>query len=332
VADAVLEAHQRGVPLREQAVLVRAAHHSDLLELELSFRRVPYRKYGGLRFLEAAHVKDFVAAARLLDNPHDEVAWYRLLRLHDQVGPSRARALVETLEVRSRDVLQQWPEMVAAAPPAVRAALATTLDGLSGARARPSPGALAEAVLAAIRPLVVARYAGAPARLADLERLVGAASTVTDMATWLAELTLDPPASSSDLAGPPDLDEDYLVISTIHSAKGLEWAVVHLLHVIDGIMPIDMALGSPEGLEEERRLFYVAITRARDELYLYAPLRMPHHRRGSDDKHGLALLSRFVDDKVANYLDLADEPVERPLAEPGTVTARLAGELGALWH
>ena len=184
----------------------------------------------------------------------------------------------------------------------------------------------------------MARYADANVRLADLERLVGAASGVADMGTWLAELTLDPPASSSDLAGPPDLDEDYLVISTIHSAKGLEWSVVHLPHVIDGVMPIDMALGSPEGLEEERRLFYVAITRARDELYLYAPLRMPYHRRGSDDRHGFALISRFVDQKVAAVLEIVDQAMDHAgpglaLGVPdGSAAEPVSVELSALWH
>lgn len=337
VAEAVLVAHLSGTPLRQQAVLVRAAHHSDLLELELSARKIPYRKYGGLRFLEAAHVKDFVAAARLLGNPHDEVAWYRLLRLHDNVGPARALALIEGTNVRGADMLSRWPEMVALAPPPTRLALSETLGRLAAASLLRDVGRRAEGVLDALRPLIVGRYAEAGPRLADLERLVGAARVVDDMGTWLAQLTLDPPASSSELAGPPDIDEDFLVISTIHSAKGLEWSVVHLPHVVDGMMPIDMALGSPEGLEEERRLFYVAITRARDELYLYAPLRMPYNRRGGDDRHGYALLSRFVDEKVASVLDLVEQAQDRPPVGPGVMRRRAASErisveLGALWH
>jgi DNA helicase-2/ATP-dependent DNA helicase PcrA len=339
IADAVLEAHLAGTALRDQAVLVRAAHHSDLLELELSARRVPYRKYGGLRFLEAAHVKDFVAAARLLDNPHDEVAWYRVLRLHDHLGPARSRALIDEVGVRGQDVLGRWGEMVAAAVPGARAALSATLGGLAAARLQQLPGLRAEAVLSVLRPLVTARYTDAAVRLADLERLAGAATAAPDLGDWLAELTLDPPAATSGLAGPPNVDEDYLVISTIHSAKGLEWPIVHLPHVVDGVMPIDMALGSPEGLDEERRLFYVAITRARDELYLYAPLRMPYHRRGSDDRHGYALLSRFVDEKVTAALDIVDKaedrpalPVGWPQLPDGSLADRVSAELGALWH
>jgi len=330
VVDAVLEANVAGVPLRHQAVLVRAGHHSDLIEVELTVRKVPYRKYGGLRFFEAAHVKDFVAAARLLDNPSDEVAWYRVLRLHRSIGPTRARGLIETVQPDMADALVRWPELVAAAPPATRTALSASFGALNEARGLGAPGRRAEAVLAAVRPLLEGRYDDAPARLRDLDRLVGAATTVDDLPAWLAELTLDPPASSGDLAGPPHLDEDYVVVSTIHSAKGLEWPVVHLPHLVDGAVPSDMALSSPEGLEEERRLFYVAVTRARDELHLYAPLRLPHHRHARDDRHSFAPLSRFLDDEVQQTLDVQEEARPRS-AVAAAGTARVVVELDALW-
>jgi DNA helicase-2/ATP-dependent DNA helicase PcrA len=330
VVERVLKAHESGTPLHEQAVLVRASHHSDLIEVELTARQVPYRKYGGLRFLEAAHVKDFVMAARLLDNPHDEIAWYRLLRLHESVGPARARALVATAR-EVPDILGDWPQLVAVAPAGARSALSGTLDKMLLARSQRAPGPRAEIVLDAIRPLLVGRYPDAAVRLRDLERLAGAAATATDMAAWLAELTLDPPESSGDLAGPPHLDEDYLVISTIHSAKGLEWSVVHVPHVVDGFIPIDMALGTPDGLEEERRLFYVAVTRARDELYLYTPLRMPYHRRGSDDRHGFALQSRFLDQSVMPALAVVEQPVHRPSVPVGQLASRIAVDLSSLW-
>jgi DNA helicase-2/ATP-dependent DNA helicase PcrA len=330
VVDRVLEAHQRGVPLHQQAVLVRAAHHSDLVEVELSARKVPYRKYGGLRFLEAAHVKDFVLTARLVGNAHDEIAWHRLLRLHGGVGPASARALVTTA-CTAPDILADWPALVAQAPPAARAALSGTLERLSQARRLADPATQAETVLGALRPLLVARYPDASVRLHDLERLALAAAGTTNLASWLAELTLGPPESTGDLAGPPQLDDDYLVISTIHSAKGLEWSVVHVPHVVDGHIPIDMALGTTEGLEEEQRLLYVAVTRARDELYLYAPLRMPYHRRGSDDRHGFALVSRFLDDDVMATLDVIEQPVTPFIVPAGAVAARVAVDLSALW-
>ncbi|MGH9021405.1 MAG: ATP-dependent helicase, partial [Acidimicrobiales bacterium] len=330
VVDAILDAHEEGVALREQAVLVRAGHHSDLIELELSARRVPYRKYGGLRFIDAAHVRDFVAAARLLDSPRDEVAWYRVLRLHPGIGTARARALLEVLREDRRDFVDAWPDLVVHVIAAARDALASTLASLRDARTHLLADARAGAVLEALRPLVIAQYVDAPARLGDLERLVAAASTRSNLSGWLAEITLDPAASTSDLAGPPHLDEDFVVISTIHSAKGLEWLDVHVPHVIDGVIPIDMALGSSDGLDEERRLFYVAITRARERLHLYAPMRMPHHRRAQDDRHSYALLSRFVDEAVRSHLSVEEEAPARPAIATVGATSVVV-DLGHLW-
>jgi DNA helicase II / ATP-dependent DNA helicase PcrA len=331
IAAAILEAYEAGAPLRHQAVLVRAAHHSDLVEVELSARKVPYRKYGGLRFLEAAHVKDFISAARLLDNSHDEVAWYRLLRLHDRLGPSSARALTEIVLASDEDPVDRWAELVARAPAPARNSLSNTLHALAAARANTTPGRRAEGVLHAVQPLVLSRYVDAAVRLGDLERLVEAAAAATDLANWLAELVLDPPAATGDLAGPPALEEDYVVISTVHSAKGLEWPIVHVPQVIDGSIPIDMALGSAHGLEEERRLFYVAVTRARDELHLYTPMRMPHHRRAKDDRHNYATLSRFIDQDVLATLDVVEDTPERPPVFSTTAQTDLAVNIDALW-
>ncbi len=332
LVDNVLAAHEAGERLNDQAVLVRASHHSDLIELELSARGVPYRKYGGLRFLETAHVKDFIAAGRLLSNPHDELSWYRLLRLHDGVGPTRARRLVAHA-MAATDALEDWPSMVASADPPVRGPLSSTLALLAQARTCAAPGPAAEALVATLAPLIALRYPGQPTRTKDLQRLAGSARTATDLRSWLAELALDPPESTGDLAGPPVLDEDYVVISTIHSAKGLEWGTVHVPHMVDGFMPIDMALGSAEGVEEEQRLLYVAVTRARDRLYLYTPLRMHYHRRALDDRHGFAPESRFLTDDVRRLFEV-HETGRGPLG-PGAVTTepghRVAVDLDHLW-
>ncbi len=331
VVDAILESHERGPLLRDHAILVRAGHHSDLIELELSLRRVPYRKYGGLRFLEAAHVKDFVAAGRLVGNAHDELAWYRVLRLHRQIGPRRAKSLLAVAREPGGDALSRWAQLVATAPPAARTQLTQTLDGLLAARRSARPGERAELVVRAIRPLIEERYDNSASRLGDLERLVGAASMTGDWMAWITELTLDLPVATSALAGEPSLDEDYVVISTIHSAKGLEWPIVHLPHLVDGLLPSDMALGTPDGLGEEQRLLYVAVTRARDELHLYAPLRLPHHRRGRDDRHSFAPLSRFVDVAVQAALNVLDEArVTNPVAAAAAGTVSV--DLDPLWH
>ena len=331
VVDSILEHLEAGTRLIQQAILVRTGHHSDLVELELSARKVPFRKFGGLRFLEAAHVKDFVSAARLLDNPHDEIAWYRFLRLHDGIGPSRARDLVEHIGRLVGHVLEAWPELVARAPAVSRTALSASLAALKDAQSQTTTGVRAERVLSSLRPLILGRYDDALPRLRDLERLVDAAAEVANLASWLAELTIDPPKSTGDLAGPPWADDDYVSISTIHSAKGLEWSVVHLPHLIDGAIPSDMALTSRSGLEEEQRLFYVALTRARDELRLYLPLRMPFRRRTKSDQHGFAQASRFLDDTVMQLVDAREVLPDRLTTVAQRTPSSITVDLGPLW-
>lgn len=324
VCTRVLDAHEGGTALRDQAVLVRAAHHSDLLEIELTARKIPYVKFGGLRFTDTAHVKDFTAAARILVNPADDLAWFRLLRLHEGIGPAHARRVLDLGPDADR------ARAVEAAPARSRRALAATLDALADAAAKTS--GQAESLLALLDPLIRGRYPDAAPRLADLRRLADAAAAQPSLQDALAELALDPPVSASDLAGPPRLDEDYLTISTIHAAKGLEWPVVHLPHLVDGALPSDMALGDPGGLAEEHRLFYVAITRARDHLYLYAPQRLHIHRRGRDDRHGLGQLTRFLD---ASALAACDSTTAAPLVPPlpatGSLASRVDAALGSLW-
>jgi ATP-dependent DNA helicase UvrD/PcrA len=339
----VLEAHEDGAALRDQAVLVRAAHHGDMLEIELSARKVPYVKFGGLRFTDTAHVKDFLAAARVLVNPADELAWFRLLRLHEGIGPAHARRVLDALDPGGDEGPPDgWASAVEAAPARSRRALAATLGRLADAaqpEAAPQQMAAhyraagqATAVLALLDPLIRARYPDATARISDLQRLADAAAAQSSLHDVLAELTLDPPVSASDLAGPPRLDEDYLTISTIHAAKGLEWPIVHLPHLVDGALPSDMALGDPGGLAEEHRLFYVAVTRARDHLYLYAPQRLHVHRRGRDDRHGFGQLTRFLDaEALAACESVTAAPLAPVLPAVGSLATKVDAALGALW-
>ena len=333
VVDRILDAHDEGMRLCDQAVLVRAAYHSDLIELELTARRVPYRKYGGLRFVEAAHVKDFAATVRLLDNPADELAWFRLLRMHDGIGPARARMLVGLLGPFEGNSAYEWSQAVAAAPARSRVALCTTLEGLDAARKHHGVADRVTAVFQLLGPLVLSRYSEGPARVEDLDRLASAAAAMDDLPAWLAEITLDPPMSTGDRAGPPHLDEDFVVISTVHSAKGLEWASVHLPHLVDGAFPSDMALSSAAGLAEERRLFYVATTRARDRLTLYTPLRMAYNRRSGNDRHGLAPASRFLEGEVLSALEVKEEAPYRPhAAAVAAGHAPITVDLDHLWR
>jgi DNA helicase-2/ATP-dependent DNA helicase PcrA len=306
VCGRVLDARERGLLLREQAVLMRAGHHSDLLELELARRKIPFVKYGGIRYLEAAHVKDFVALLRVAVNPAEELSWFRLLQLLDGVGPVLARRLLGQLladvtpDPASR--LARWHELESV-PDGARdpgASLFAALAASEGERA----GARAERLRDALAPLVRGRYADGEARLVDLDQLVGAAAAAPTLAQFVAELLLDPPLSSADFADRPGLDEDYLVLSTIHSAKGLEWEAVHVIHASDGNIPSDMALTTKAGLEEELRLLYVAVTRPRRTLHVYVPLRYYHRPRGRDDAHGYGKPSRFLTEAVQRVCDV----------------------------
>jgi DNA helicase-2/ATP-dependent DNA helicase PcrA len=303
VCDSILELHESGVLLREQAVLFRSSHHSDLVEMELGRRGIPFVKYGGLRFLEAAHVRDLLGCLRLMANPWDELAWLRVLRLADGVGPATAQRAVERLDVRgcergAPDPLTTFckdPSRVVGASRAVRD-LTLLSDALAACRSeRLSPAAQVECLRQALDPIVRRRYDRPEARLADLDALARIADGYADRDHLVAELTLDPPSSTGDLAGPPSLDDDWLTLSTVHSAKGAEWSAVHLIHAADGAFPSDMATGDQDGIDEERRLFYVALTRARRHLHIYAPLRFHHGAPdGWRDAHSYAQRTRFL--------------------------------------
>ena len=325
VCDGVLERKEAGVPLRQQAVLFRTTHHSQVLQVELTVRDIPFVLYGGLRFLEAAHVKDLVCALRLVENPADDLAWFRVLQLIDGVGPSTARRLSAAL--RTQQALDD-------------ARLDALLGALAAARApvlRDQPGAQVAEVRRWLDSKVERRHRNAEARRADLDRLEHAASVAPTLERFLTELTLDPPASTGELAGPPHLDDDFLTLSTVHGAKGAEWDVVHVIHLADGCFPSDLATGRPEEVEEERRLLHVAMTRARDDLWLHVPLRYHHHRQNSRgrDAHGYAQRSRFLSPAVAGLCDhvVAQAPAAPDLrvdVEPAPAAAEVRDFLAGL--
>jgi DNA helicase-2/ATP-dependent DNA helicase PcrA len=301
VCERVLDARERGALLREQAVLMRASHDSDLLELELARRDIPYVKYGGLRYLEAAHVKDFLALLRLADNPSDRLSWFRWLQLLDGVGPATARRALEALEPDAGGlaaVLARWERARGSLPADAREPADAVIAALGSAAETTAAGPRAEVLREALGPIVEAHYPDGAVRLQDLDALVAAAGQASDLGRFVAELVLDPPASSSDLAGAGSLDEDWLVLSTVHSAKGLEWRSVHVLALYDGNFPSDLSAGDEEAIEEERRLLYVALTRAQRDLHLYVPVRYYHRPRGVDDGHGYGKVSRFLTDQV----------------------------------
>jgi DNA helicase-2/ATP-dependent DNA helicase PcrA len=286
VVDAVLEQREQGVLLRRQAVLFRTATHSAALEMELVRRQVPFVKYGGLRFLEAAHVKDVLALLRWADNPASRLAALRSARLVPGLGPaSVARLLAMGGDLKAftppRSAAQGW------------AGLCALMTQLRSAAAR-WPQDL-HTVIDWYHPQLERLHDDARVRRADLEQLARLAAGHGSRQHFVTELTLDPPSATSNEAGPPHRDEDYLVLSTIHSAKGQEWAAVQVLNVVDGCMPADMATGQRAEIEEERRLLYVAMTRARDSLQLWVPQRFHvTQQRALGGQHLYGGLSRFI--------------------------------------
>jgi DNA helicase-2/ATP-dependent DNA helicase PcrA len=341
----LLQHREQGIPLRRQAVLFRTGHHSDLLELELTRRNIPFVKYGGLKFLEAAHVKDALSVLRVLENPLDEVSWFRLLQLLDGVGPKGARRIMEALGVRRKDPDADGPHPVRRLlenPPEIPASaagdLASLRDTLSDClRVGMTVASQLERTRRFLEPVFERLYEAPGSRLRDLEQLERMTNGSGSRARFLADLTLDPPDSTEDLAGPPHLDEDYVVLSTIHSAKGGEWDVVHVIHAADGMIPSDMATGDDEQVEEERRLFYVALTRARDALYVYFPLRYYRRPRGLDDKHAYAQVTRFLPERLRSLFEErctegAAEP-DPPSGERGPGSpAEVEAYLASLWE
>jgi DNA helicase-2/ATP-dependent DNA helicase PcrA len=326
VVTRVLEARERGVLLKRQAVLFRSAHHADGLELELVRRNIPYVKYGGLKFLEAAHVKDLLGILRWADNPKNRVAAFRSLQRLPGIGPAKAERIFTRFEAEvfsfhalstsceSFDELMKW----------------------LGDEKTPWAGQVAR-VREWFAPHLEQLYDAAEVRAGDLAQLERISTGFETREKFLTELALDPPQATSDRAGTPLLDEDYLVLSTVHSAKGQEWEAVYVLNVADGNFPSEFATGRAELIEEERRLLYVAMTRAKRDLHLMAPFRyfITQQARGGD-RHVYGAKSRFMTRNVMACL----EPVTWPqalqtgpgAAAPGAAPrVDVAGKLREMW-
>ena len=297
VCGQVLRRREAGVSLRRQAVLFRNASASDVLEVELARRRIPFVKYGGLKFLEAAHIKDMLAVLRWADNLRNALSAFRVLQLLPGMGPVNAGKCVEMLQAQGGRV----QALKGYVPPQAMAAPLAKLQALMEALTepqRPWPGQVRQ-VRDWYQPHLERIYEHIHTRVGDLDQLEQLAGQYPSRERFITELTLDPPNATSDLAGAPTLDEDYLVLSTVHSAKGMEWDTVYLLNVVDGSFPSEFATGRAELIDEERRLLYVAMTRARNELQLCVPLKFPLTQQPrSGDAHVYGGRSRFISDKV----------------------------------
>lgn len=337
VIENVLALRETGVDLRQQAVLFRASHHSLGLEVELARRNIPFHKYGGLKFVEAAHVKDLLAFLRLAENPRDSVSALRILLLLPGIGPRKAAQLVDDLR-QAEGNFRVWSDYK---PPAAAAlhwpVFVTLMTVLSRQTGKPLElGVEIHHVRTFYAPLLEQKFDDAFVRTRDLEQLEQLAGRFDSRATFLNEMTLDPPSSTQDFAADPLLDEDWLTLSTIHSAKGLEWEAVYVLHAADGNIPSDMATGSEEEIEEERRLFYVALTRAKTHLHVMHPQRYYFAARGRSDTHAFSQRTRFIPDEllpkfstVAARQTHGDRESGLPTSE--MTTADIRRRIGKMW-
>ncbi len=336
VVRKILEHYEQGIPLRRQAVLFRVGHWSDHLEVELGRRKIPFHKYGGLKFLEAAHVKDLLSFLRILENPRDQLAWSRVLNLLEGVGPGTAARGFAWVQDRGFDprVIGQFAGPGAASDSIRRLGeLFGELTAWGGNRV-PLAGQV-ERIRRFYEPILVKVYDNPDPRRRDLEHLEHIAGGYRSRRKFLSDLTLDPPTSTADFAGPPALDDDWLTLSTIHSAKGCEWDVVYLIHAADGILPSDLATGDAGQIEEERRLLYVACTRAKDWLYVLFPLRYYHGKHRLGDGHSYAQLTRFIPPPVARFFEtgsvVADRDGEEIAVEP-TTAKDIRKSIRSMWE
>jgi DNA helicase-2/ATP-dependent DNA helicase PcrA len=302
ICSEVLKRRESNVPLKRQAVLFRTSSHSDVLEVELARRKIPFVKYGGLKFLEAAHIKDLMSVLRWADNPRNTVAAARMLQLLQGFGPANAQKVIEHVQARGNSFEALTTFIV---PQAMGMEWRRTCE-LMTSLADPNrqwQGQVNQ-VREWYRPQFERLYEHFHTRVGDLDQLELLSGQHPSRERFLTELTLDPPNATSDLAGQPMLDEDYLTLSTIHSAKGMEWDTVYLLNVVDGSFPNEFATGKPELVEEERRLLYVGMTRAQNDLLLLSPLKFHlTHQPRAGDAHVYGGRSRFLTEKVMKSLE-----------------------------
>jgi len=334
IVERVLEARECGATLKQQAILFRTSSHSGPLEVELVRRNIPFVKFGGLKFLDSAHVKDLLALLRFAENPRDRVAGFRLMLLVPGVGPTSAQRVLDRMAA-APDPLAALAD--APAPPRAGEDWKSFVATLGALREK-GAGWPGEIGLARdwYEPHLERLHEDATTRRADLLQLEQIASGYASREKFLTELTLDPPDATSDEAGPPHRDEDYLILSTIHSAKGQEWKNVFVLNAVDGCIPSDLGTGSTAEIEEERRLLYVAMTRAKDDLHVIAPQRFfTHGQPAQGDRHVYAARTRFI----PKHLLIAFEHMSWPRYAPAgqaqaapQVRVDVAAKMRQMWR
>jgi DNA helicase-2/ATP-dependent DNA helicase PcrA len=336
IVECVLQNREGGASLKQQAVLFRTSHHSGPLEVELVRRNIPFVKFGGLKFLDAAHVKDMLALLRWIENPRDRVAGFRVLQLMPGVGPGAAQRVLDHLADAAAPL-----HALHSAPSPPRAGIAwTAFVDLVQQLQSGQTGWPAEMERARLwyEPHLERLHEDATTRQADLLQLEQIAAGYPSRERFLTELTLDPPDATSDQSGVPRLDEDYLILSTVHSAKGQEWKSVFVLNVVDGCIPSDLGAGTSAEIEEERRLLYVAMTRAKDDLHLIVPQKFFTYQQSTKgDRHVLASRSRFLPASTLSLFAMRAWPVATRQAPrvgltPQAVRVDVGARMRGMWR
>ncbi len=306
IAASVLALREDGIPLNQISVLCRAIWHLRDLELELNRRNIPYVVFGGIKFSEAAHIKDMLAVLRAGMNLRDDISLKRILELLPRIGPASSDKLISALadNPNPREVFSNSPGKLSKEATEKLTALGDLLVRIS--KNEEKPVSVVEAVKKFYVPILKNRYDDHPKREPDLELLVSFAAPYNTLDAYLADMMLAPSRDrSQDRVVERDDEEEQLILSTVHSAKGLEFDTVFIPHLVDGLFPSNRAFGDPDALEEERRLFYVAITRAENNLYLCHPSFVAGPQAW-DSGGGLTTVSRFLDDDVLKLLDNAE--------------------------
>jgi DNA helicase-2/ATP-dependent DNA helicase PcrA len=298
ICSSIKEQLASGRSIQDMAVLFRAAYHSFELELELARQGIPFVKYGGFKFMESAHIKDLLAHLRVALNKDDGISWGRILRMVKNIGPAKSQAILAWLKEAGRHPWEigEWPAMGKGDDGLKQ--LAALLKSLSASDL--SPQKAVEAVIRYYDPILRERFDDFPARSRDLEQLLPMAGRYRKVRPFLDDLVMEPPTSASDMD--PHRRGDSLTLSTVHSAKGLEWPVVFIIWLVEGYFPSSKAGANGDSLEEERRLLYVAATRARDRLILCYP-GQEGGKPWMSWNTGRGLLSSFLQDLPKGVLE-----------------------------
>jgi DNA helicase-2/ATP-dependent DNA helicase PcrA len=314
-----MELIRSGVPLKEIAVLYRAHYHSMEMQMEFVRRDIPFDMRSGIRFFEQAHIKDVTSYMRILVNPRDELAWRRLLIMYPKVGKVTFNKIWQYLKNKENPLqailTDEFIKSVSkTAKPGLEECRTTIRQLLELCKSERIPGKIIDVLLnrGGYRVYLQDNYSDASSREEDLIQLGNFSAQFKQMEDFLNELALLTNMAKEEGAGEED-DEDKVALSTIHQAKGLEWSYVFLIWCADGMIPLQRALKEEGGEEEERRLFYVAVTRAKDQLYFCYPALDYNRSAGvlnlapSRFIREIAPLSEYDDDRAFEQWVVYDE-------------------------